>query len=131
MIDASIAAAWAYPDEESPLAEKTISGLEAVPGLVPLLWSFEVRNLLLMGLRRKRLDDKAFSERLSALERLPIVIDADADLAAALDIALSHHLTFYDALYLELAQRKACALATLDKAMAKAAKAVGIELFGE
>ncbi len=38
-----------------------------------------------------------------------------------MELALTHDLTFYDALYLELAKRRNAPLATLDNALARAA----------
>jgi predicted nucleic acid-binding protein len=45
-------------------------------------------------------------------------------------LARRHHLTFYDASYLELAMRERIALATLDQALARAAIAEGVPLIG-
>jgi predicted nucleic acid-binding protein len=47
---------------------------------------------------------------------------------AILTFARQHRLTVYDASYLELAQREAWPLATLDAALRKAATELGIEL---
>ena len=40
---------------------------------------------------------------------------------------MAHHLSFYDALYLELAIRLGAALATLDQALATAVRGSGLE----
>ena len=45
-------------------------------------------------------------------------------------LAKRHRLTFYDAAYLELAQREGIALATLDQALSRAATAEGVPLIG-
>lgn len=45
-----------------------------------------------------------------------------------LQLAERYALTIYDACYLELAQRKALPLATLDTALRKAATAAGVSL---
>jgi predicted nucleic acid-binding protein len=45
-----------------------------------------------------------------------------------LDLMNRHRLTVYDAVYLELAQRRGDTLATLDKALAEAARAMGLEV---
>jgi predicted nucleic acid-binding protein len=42
-----------------------------------------------------------------------------------------YELTIYDAAYLELAQRKRLPLATLDIALARAARAAGVETLGQ
>ncbi len=51
-----------------------------------------------------------------------------ADLAVALTLAGRHRLSFYDAIYLELAKRRAAPVATLDKALARAAAGEGLPL---
>ena len=45
-------------------------------------------------------------------------------------LARARKLTVYDAAYLELAQRERLPLATLDRALEKAAIAEGVALFG-
>jgi predicted nucleic acid-binding protein len=45
-------------------------------------------------------------------------------------LAQRHRLSFYDADYLELAQRQDIALATLDQALARAAVAENVALIG-
>ena len=47
---------------------------------------------------------------------------------AILPLARAHRLTVYDALYLELAQRRGLSLATFDSQLAAAAAAVGVEV---
>jgi predicted nucleic acid-binding protein len=47
-----------------------------------------------------------------------------------LRLARMHKLSVYDAAYLDLAQREAVPLATLDKLLADAALAEGVELIG-
>ena len=68
------------------------------------------------------------AERLDSLRRLPILTDQEADLKAAFDLAREHGLSFYDALYLELAKRRKAPLATLDIQLARAATAERVEL---
>jgi hypothetical protein len=46
----------------------------------------------------------------------------------AFNLAREHVLSFYDALYLELAKRREAALATLDAELARAARAEGLEV---
>jgi predicted nucleic acid-binding protein len=48
-----------------------------------------------------------------------------------LALARRYRLTFYDAAYLELAQREGMPLATLDQELAIAARAEGVTLIGE
>jgi len=93
---------------------------------VPRHWRLEVRNALLVAERRDRLSVDEVNRRLHALAALPIHTDDEPRLDVALALARAHDLSIYDALYLELAQRHASALATLDAALARAAEAEGL-----
>ena len=50
---------------------------------------------------------------------------------ATLRLAEEHQLTTYDAAYLELAERRGLALATLDEELRRAAEARGLDLRGK
>src|SRR6266851_4656413 len=88
---------------------------------------------LQVAIRRKRID-VAFRDRaLTHLAHLPITIDPETDAQAwttTLQLADRFQLTLYDAAYLELAQRRALPLATLDSALRPAAEALGLTLLG-
>lgn len=128
VVDASVAASWLFDDEDDPRAAATLAQLESTPGVVPQLWHYEMRNILLVARRRQRISARGMAERVAALADLPLVTDPDPDLAAALDLADRHGLSFYDGLYLELAQRLKSSLATLDGALVRAARAENIEI---
>ncbi len=85
-------------------------------------------NALLVAERRDRIAADEVNERLRALAALPIHTDDEPHLDVALALARTHGLSIYDALYLELAQRRTAALATLDAALARAAVAAGLAL---
>jgi predicted nucleic acid-binding protein len=91
---------------------------------------FELRNVLLMGERRGRLKETQTAQFLRHVGNLPLEIDQAPNDDAALNIARTHRLSFYDAAYLELAQRRSLALATLDDALIRAARAESIALIG-
>ncbi len=61
---------------------------------------------------------------------LPIRLEPPDDDASLMTLARKRKLTVYDAAYLELAKREALPLATLDRALEKAAIAEGVALFG-
>ena len=128
VLDASIAAAWLFDDETDSRAEAALAQLEDAEALVPRHWHLEVRNALLVAERRNRLGADEVNRRLQALATLPVHTDDEPRLDAALALARTHHLSIYDALYLELAQRHAAAIATLDAALARAAVAEGLAL---
>ena len=68
-------------------------------------------------------------ERLNAVQDLPIRTDTEPDLSIAFALAERHGLSFYDAIYLELAKRHAAPIATLDKALDQAATGEGLPAF--
>lgn len=121
VLDASVAAAWMFGEEAAARAEPALRCLEDGEALVPHLWHLEVRNYLLVAIRRGRFPTAGPTERLSALYDLPIRTDTAPDLDIAFALAEKHGLSFYDAVYLELAKRHAASVATLDKVLARAA----------
>lgn len=128
VVDASVAACWLLPDETHIVATRAKDRLRDDIAIVPRIWWFEMRNILVVNERRGRLDAATSDRALDILRRLPIEIADDVDEAALLAIARAHRLTIYDAAYLELARRERFALATLDQPLAAAARAESVEL---
>lgn len=131
VLDASVAVAWLLSEKTASKAEQALLRLEEDEALVPHLWHLELRNGLLVAARRGRLTAEGSEERLNALRDLPIRTDTEPDLTLAFVLAEKHGLSFYDAVYLELAKRHGAPLATLDKALARAADAEGLPLIGD
>ena len=67
--------------------------------------------------------------RLSLLAAIRTTTDHNSDLGETMRLAFQQGLTFYDALYLELAMRRELRLATLDNGLARAARRAGVEVF--
>ena|ERR1700678_2357747 len=128
VLDASICAVWALTDESDPLADYAMARLAHEPATVPGLWWFEVRNVLVISERRKRLTSDGSEEFLKFLGGFPIWTDEEPDEDAIFGFARRYQLSFYDATYLEVAHRKGLPLATLDKALRAAAEAAGVPL---
>jgi predicted nucleic acid-binding protein len=125
-IDSSIALAWCFGDERTPAINAVESMLVASQGVVPVLWRFEVANVLLMAERRKRITSERRQEYLHALAKYPLEIDTDGLYQTDQNIfqlAVAFGLTIYDASYLELSIRRNLPLATLDKELRTAALA--------
>ena len=131
VLDASIIASWCFPDELHPSAEAAFRSIADEPGLVPVLLWFELRNVLLMGERRSRLTSAQIARFLKYVSELPIEVDRDPDGDTVLGLARTYRLSVYDAVYLELAQRRVLPLATLDNALKSAARAGNIPLLGD
>lgn len=122
VIDASVTACWFFPDETDPIASQSWLRVHEDEAIVPAHWWFEVRNTMLVGERRGRSTEQRTGFAMERLARMAIRIapmPRDADVFA---LARKHRLTFYDAAYLELAQREGLALATLDDELSNAAR---------
>ena len=130
VVDASVAATWVLPDEDSTAADAILHRVAAEGAAAPdLLWH-ELRNILLMAARRGRLPETEIAPSLLRLRRLPL---ETVDMAAGGDapllaLAARHALTAYDAAYLLLACDRALSLATADRTLRRAAKAEGVDL---
>jgi predicted nucleic acid-binding protein len=131
VIDASITASWLLPSESHQTADEAYARLAVDRALAPSLWWLEIRNVLVMNERRGRIDREQTRKGLELLARLPIEIDDAIFEPGLLQLARRHRLTVYDAAYLELAQREAAALATLDVALAKAARRESVPVIGD
>ena len=131
VLDASAAVCWAFRDEEHPHAAAALTRIRTDQAVVPSLWWFEVRNILVVNERRKRIAESETTRFLRDLARLPIRVDRFPDEAGVLRLARTHRLSVYDASYLELALREAIPLATLDAELAAAARAEQTRLIGE
>ena len=130
VIDASAMLPWVFENEDDPVATVAARRATTEDLAVPALWWFELRNALIMGERRRRITPDDSHLFLRRLDGLTIQIDRTPDEHLLLGLARQHKLTVYDAAYLELAKRHAAGLATLDEALAKAARNEGVELVG-
>ena len=130
VLDASIVGCWCFHDEHDARADAAWDLLElrGESALVPIHWWFEVRNVLLYGERRGRITEDYSAQFLQGLEKFAIRQASLPDQLSVFALARRHRLTFYDAVYLELAQREGLALATLDDEIAKAARAEALTL---
>lgn len=132
VVDASTALAWCFPDETSEHADGVLVALEGCTILVPAVWSLELANAVLVGERKKRLNQPEIKNFITLLESLSIVQDQQPisdNIRSVLLLARTHGLTAYDAAYLELSIRQSAPLATLDRHLRKAAKESGIKVF--
>ena len=128
VLDASVTAVWALADESSPLADLAQSRLKDEVAVVPPLWWYEVRNLLIVSERRKRMTVEDTALFLELLSSFPIQVNPVEDELLTFRFARQYRLSFYDAVYLTVAMREGLPLATLDKNLRAAALAAGVPL---
>ena len=127
VLDRSVTMAWCFEDECDVCADAVLRALGRTGAIVPAIWPLEVANFLLVGERGKRLK-KADSARFVELIRgLPVVVEPHAG-DTVLDRVLGRELrqSSHEAFYLELAMRQGLALASRDKALARACKKAGV-----
>ena len=133
VLDSSVTLSWFFEDERTPATASILERVVEQGAVVPAIWRLEVANALQSGLRRGRVDAAFRDATLSDLGQLDIVSDPDTDShawAETLQLADRFRLTLYDAAYMELAQRRHLPLATLDRELRMAAKALGTVLLG-
>jgi predicted nucleic acid-binding protein len=132
VVDSSVAIAWLFDDEDDPYATAVAARLPFANPIVPRLWHLEMANVLLGGERKNRCTQSDITGWLSFLARLPIAVDSETEDKAwsdTINLARQYRLTVYDAAYLELALREGIPLATLDKKLETAARAVGVPIY--
>lgn len=125
VVDVSAVAGLVLPDEALGNLTTALAGAEAV---APRLLRAEIRNLLLMAERRRRIGSGDLEQALAILDAVGVEYDAEPSSDRTLQLARRHNLTAYDALYLELALRLGAPLASSDRALARAAEAEGVAL---
>ncbi len=127
VVDASIAAAWCFPQEEgSSAADAVAMQIVGDIGIVPGIFWYEIRNVLVRAEVSGRIDREGTELFLQRLAQLQFQADHDQVEADTLALARRHRLTVYDAAYLETALRRGAALATLDTALAAATASEGV-----
>jgi len=133
VLDASITLAWIYQDETTEAVQRSFDIVRTNGAWVPVLWLWEVANVLQMNVKRGRHDGKFRDHALADLALFAIKEDTEASRHAwsgSLVLAERHCLTVYDAAYLEVALRRGLPLATLDRDLRAAAKAEKLEVLG-
>ena len=126
VLDASVTMPWFFADEATPFTEGLLDALGAQDLWAPSLWVIECSNVLQSAQRRQRIDARRRAEIASELSALPVRIDQEPPSFVNLDrLVAAHGLSAYDAVYLELAQRRSLVLVSLDARLIAAARTLG------
>jgi predicted nucleic acid-binding protein len=115
-------------DEDHPLADLAFHELQSGSAIVPGIWWYEIRNILVLCEQRDRITAADSNRFVRSLELLHIDIDFPGSGAQVMDLSRKHKLSVYDAAYLALAMREHLPLSTLDKDLAATALAEGVAL---
>lgn len=135
VIDNSALVPLFMPHESSAFPEHILRlAGEGANLMSPSFLAIEFGNAMLSGFRAGKLSVAQVSFAHSKLHELPIeLVDfvGPRTIPSIHSLAVQHGLSFYDALYLALAMEEGAALAANDKALNKAASAVGIRTLNQ
>lgn len=119
VVDASIAAKWFLPEDDSQQAEALLRGRFRL--IAPdLLWT-EVANVLWKIARRGSITPAEAAQILREASAMPVeIMESMPLLPDALRIATTADRSVYDSLYVALADRERCAMVTADRKLINA-----------
>ncbi|MBN2495003.1 MAG: type II toxin-antitoxin system VapC family toxin [Deltaproteobacteria bacterium] len=134
VVDNSVVMGWCFEDESSEYADAVLDRLTKSEAIVPGIWPLEVVNVLLLAERRGRISRSGAMRFIELLRSLPIVVEQEPPgrvFSEIRSLAREAEITAYDASYLDLALRDGLPVASLDKAMRRAASRLQIPVLGE
>ena len=137
VLDNSVTMRWLLESpkaSDQKYAEKVLKSLSEQDAVVPNLWHLEACNVILGAEKRGEITVGESEKFINQLENLPIHVDtmsANQVFSRTINLARTYKLSSYDACYLELAVREGLPIATLDKALRKAAKKADVGLFSQ
>jgi len=130
VLDASLAASWFLPDEQTEAADRLMNELLSTVAVVPSLFWFEMRSLFLNAERRQRLRPGEAALSMAQLRGYPIEDAGSGQDHLALSLAARFMLSAYASSYLALAITRNLPLATGDAKLAAAAFAGEVAVLG-
>ena len=126
VIDCSVSARWILADEKSKASETLLRRIleRQVQLIVPVLWIYEMANVLRSAVISKRIEPSLAFQALETIRKIPYerVSLEDAGVFGCLKGAIDSNLSVYDASYYYLAESKGLPLITLDKDLLKLRK---------
>lgn len=132
VIDSSVLLSFLLPDEPDDRTLHLLDHLAHDGAWAPVLLKYEVANALLAAERRRRIEPSYRTMALAQFQRMPIDFDLPTGADGwqqVCDLAATWRLTGYDAAYLALAMRLGLPLATYDREIIAAARALSIPVF--
>jgi predicted nucleic acid-binding protein len=131
VLDNTITMAWCFTEEATEFTGKVLSRLSDLTdsAVVPALWLYEMVNVVELAVRKGRIPKEKAVVFLESLGDLPIEVENPTRTQLFVSVralAGQYQLTGYDAAYLELAVRYKLPLASLDRALSRAALAAGV-----
>lgn len=132
VLDGSTTVSWCFEELQTPYAVAILQRLAAGAEVhVPHVWPLEVSNALLKAQGRRHITREEFCQYIEQLAALHVRVDLEGAARAFTDVIMlaeRYQLSTYDASYLELAHRLGVALATGDKNLIQAARALRVSV---
>lgn len=131
VLDNTVTMAWCFSDEATEFTKTLLNRLSNLTdrAVVPALWLYEVANVVELAVRKRRIPAEKALAFLESLADLPVEVENPGRTQVFVSVrtlASQYQLTAYDAAYLELAIRHKLPIASLDKALSRAALAAGV-----
>jgi predicted nucleic acid-binding protein len=131
VLDNTVTMAWCFTEEATEFTRTLLSRLSTLTdsAVVPALWLYEVVNVVELAARKGWIPREKARGFLEGLADLPIEVENPSltqVFVTVRTLAGHYQLTSYDAAYLELANRHKLPIASLDKALLRAALAAGL-----
>jgi predicted nucleic acid-binding protein len=130
VLDSSFTSTLFLPDEKSEGTDDFVLPHKNAVCMVPLLWWYELSNILIIAVKRKRLHHAATNQVLSLFKSMNLETDVTFGVeysSTLFHISQLYGLSSYDSVYLELCIRKKYALATYDNELTAAAEKAGVK----
>jgi len=135
VLDTSVTMRWILQDgkpQALAYATKVLESIASAKAFVPVTWGLEVANILVKSESKGLVTEPQSKIFMDKLRRMDIHVDIatfEEAFGTTIHVARQYRLSVYDASYLELALRLGAPLATLDEALAKAARKAGVNHF--
>lgn len=129
VVDASAIIALCLDERDLLGNDDTFESLAEQQLLVPAHWHAEIGNALVTNMRRGRLTEKRLAYAIENLAVLSVVtqpVPRVEEIAAIVESAARAGLTYYDELYVRLAELRASPLFSFDNAMRAASRKRGV-----
>jgi predicted nucleic acid-binding protein len=131
VLDNTVTMAWCFSEEATEFTRTLLNRLSNLTdsAVVPALWLYEVANVVELAVRKGRVPGEKALAFLDSLADLPIEVENPSRTQVFVTVrtlARKYQLTGYDAAYLELAIRHKLPIASLDRALSRAALAAGL-----
>lgn len=132
VLDCSVTAGWLLKSQSDDYTESVLDCLENQDAIVPVLWIYEISNVLAVAEKKKMIQRAEGVGFLKMLHELNISIETLQEIhydELIYGLGSDYRLTAYDSAYLRLAMARHLPLATKDEDLKKACAKAGVKIF--